>query len=78
MSDELMTDGVDAILAEARKTKETAERMANGDGPHSPSVSGPSWVCVLETTTCVIPGNCLRTFQVLALKKPIRPLLEPE
>ena len=33
MSDELMTDGVDAIVAEARKTKETAERMANGDGP---------------------------------------------
>jgi hypothetical protein len=26
-------DGVDAILAEARKTKETAERMANGEGP---------------------------------------------
>jgi hypothetical protein len=25
--------GADAILAEARKTKETAERMANGDGP---------------------------------------------
>ena len=33
MSDELMTDGVEAIVAEARKTKETAERMANGDGP---------------------------------------------
>jgi hypothetical protein len=33
MSDELMTDGVQAIVAEARKTKETAERMANGDGP---------------------------------------------
>ena len=33
MSDELMTDGVEAIIAEARKTKETAERMANGDGP---------------------------------------------
>ena len=32
MSDELMTDGVEAIIAEARKTKETAERMANGDG----------------------------------------------
>lgn len=26
-------DGVEAILAEARKTRETAERMANGDGP---------------------------------------------
>jgi hypothetical protein len=26
-------DGADAILVEARKTKETAERMANGDGP---------------------------------------------
>jgi hypothetical protein len=25
--------GADAILAEARKTKETAERMANGEGP---------------------------------------------
>ncbi len=25
--------GADAILVEARKTKETAERMANGDGP---------------------------------------------
>ena len=33
MSDELMTDGVEAIVAETRKTKETAERMANGDGP---------------------------------------------
>ena len=33
MADELMTEGVDAIIAEARKTKETAERMANGDGP---------------------------------------------
>ena len=33
MSEELMTDGVEAIVAEARKTKETAERMANGDGP---------------------------------------------
>jgi hypothetical protein len=26
-------EGTDAILAEARKTKETAERMANGDAP---------------------------------------------
>lgn len=26
-------DGVNAIVAEARKTKETAERMANGEGP---------------------------------------------
>ena len=25
--------GVDAIIVEARKTKETAERMANGEGP---------------------------------------------
>jgi hypothetical protein len=33
MADELMTDGVDAIIAEARKTKETADRMANGEGP---------------------------------------------
>lgn len=33
MSDELTTDGVEAIVAEARKTKETAERMANGEGP---------------------------------------------
>jgi hypothetical protein len=33
MSDELMIDGVEAIVAEARKTKETAERMANGGGP---------------------------------------------
>jgi hypothetical protein len=33
MSDELVTDGVEAIVAEAHKTKETAERMANGDGP---------------------------------------------
>ena len=33
MSDELMTDGVEGIIAEARKTKETAERMASGDGP---------------------------------------------
>jgi hypothetical protein len=30
---EEVTDGVNAIVAEARKTKETAERMANGDGP---------------------------------------------
>ena len=30
---ERQLDGVDAILVEARKTKETAERMANGDGP---------------------------------------------
>jgi hypothetical protein len=28
-------DGVDAIVAEAHKTKETAERMANGDSPPS-------------------------------------------
>ena len=33
MANELMTDGADAIIAEARKTKETAERMANGEGP---------------------------------------------
>ena len=33
MSNELMSDGVDAIVAEARKTKGTAERMANGEGP---------------------------------------------
>jgi hypothetical protein len=33
MAEELMTDGADAIIAEARKTKETAERMANGEGP---------------------------------------------
>jgi len=26
-------DGVSAIVVEARKTKETAERMANGEGP---------------------------------------------
>lgn len=26
-------DSADAILVEARKTKETAERMANGEGP---------------------------------------------
>ena len=30
---ERQLDGVDAILVEARKTKETAERMANGEGP---------------------------------------------
>jgi hypothetical protein len=30
---ERQPDGADAILAEARKTKETAERMANGEGP---------------------------------------------
>jgi hypothetical protein len=30
---ERQLDGADAILVEARKTKETAERMANGDGP---------------------------------------------
>jgi hypothetical protein len=33
MMAERQLDGADAILAEARKTKETAERMANGDGP---------------------------------------------
>ena len=33
MSEESMTDGVEAIIAEARRTKETAERMANGDSP---------------------------------------------
>jgi hypothetical protein len=33
MAEELMTEDVDAIIAEARKTKETAERMANGEGP---------------------------------------------
>ncbi|HET6790203.1 MAG TPA: hypothetical protein VFI35_01285 [Actinomycetota bacterium] len=33
MTEELMREGVDAIIAEARKTKETAERMANGEGP---------------------------------------------
>jgi hypothetical protein len=27
------TNGPDAVAAEARKTKETAERMANGEGP---------------------------------------------
>ena len=32
MAEEVM-DGVNAIVAEARKTKETAERMANGEGP---------------------------------------------
>jgi hypothetical protein len=30
---EEVRDGVNAIVAEARKTKETAERMANGEGP---------------------------------------------
>jgi hypothetical protein len=30
---ERQLDGADAILAEARKTKETAERMANGESP---------------------------------------------
>jgi hypothetical protein len=30
---EASVNGVDAIVAEARKTKETAERMANGEGP---------------------------------------------
>jgi hypothetical protein len=30
---ENVMDGVHAIVAEARKTKETAERMANGEGP---------------------------------------------
>jgi hypothetical protein len=30
---ERQLDGAEAILAEARKTKETAERMANGEGP---------------------------------------------
>jgi biotin synthase-like enzyme len=30
---ERQLDGAEAILAEARKTKETAERMANGQGP---------------------------------------------
>jgi hypothetical protein len=30
---ERQLDGPEAILAEARKTKETAERMANGEGP---------------------------------------------
>jgi len=32
MAEEVM-DGINAIIAEARKTKETAERMANGEGP---------------------------------------------
>jgi hypothetical protein len=30
---ERQPEDADAILLEARKTKETAERMANGDGP---------------------------------------------
>jgi hypothetical protein len=30
---EEVTEGPDAVAAEARKTKETAERMANGEGP---------------------------------------------
>jgi hypothetical protein len=30
---ERQLEGADAILAEARKTKDTAERMANGEGP---------------------------------------------
>ena len=34
MAEEVM-DGVNAIVAEARKTKETADRMANGEGPPS-------------------------------------------
>jgi hypothetical protein len=33
VAEEAMDAGVDAIIAEARKTKETAERMANGEGP---------------------------------------------
>jgi hypothetical protein len=33
MAEEPVTDGADAIVAEARKIKETAERMANGEGP---------------------------------------------
>jgi hypothetical protein len=33
MMTERQLEGVDAILVEARKTKETAERMANGEGP---------------------------------------------
>ena len=33
MADEMMADGTAAIIAEARKTKGTAERMANGEGP---------------------------------------------
>jgi hypothetical protein len=32
MAEEVM-GGVNAIVLEARKTKETAERMANGEGP---------------------------------------------
>ena len=32
MTEEALT-GPDAVAAEARKTKETAERMANGEGP---------------------------------------------
>ena len=32
MTEEVM-GGVNAIVLEARKTKETAERMANGEGP---------------------------------------------
>lgn len=35
MTQELVTEGADAIIAEARKTKETAERMANGESPPS-------------------------------------------
>ncbi len=30
---EQQLEGAEAILVEARKTKETAERMANGEGP---------------------------------------------
>lgn len=30
---ERQLEGADAILVEARKTEETAERMANGEGP---------------------------------------------
>jgi hypothetical protein len=33
MSDVPAKNDVSAILVEARKTKETAERMANGEGP---------------------------------------------
>ena len=33
MSDVPAKNDVSAILVEARKTKETGERMANGDGP---------------------------------------------
>ena len=46
MCDELITYGVAAIVAEARKTKETAERMANGDAPRArptTSASTPGW-----------------------------------